>query len=130
VHGEAGRGGGHRLGAGRGALPGAATVAPGPVVTLNRAVAVGTTDGPQAGLDLLATLDGDPRIAASHRLLAVRAHLLAMAGNRDGAREAYAEAARRATSVPEQRYLEERAPSPEWTKQRVLRNSGGWVHLP
>ncbi|OLT15797.1 RNA polymerase subunit sigma-24 [Pseudonocardia sp. CNS-139] len=84
-------------------------VAPSPVVTLNRAVAVGMTEGPRAGLDLLATLDADPRMAGSHRLLAVRAHLLEMAGERAGAHAAYAEAARRTTSIPEQRYLEERA---------------------
>jgi predicted RNA polymerase sigma factor len=85
------------------------TVAPGPVVTLNRAVAVGMTGGPRAGLDLLATLDGDPRIAGSHRVLAVRAHLFEMAGDHESAREAYRAAARRTTSIPEQRYLEERA---------------------
>ncbi|GAA1260098.1 sigma factor-like helix-turn-helix DNA-binding protein [Pseudonocardia aurantiaca] len=88
-----------------------AVVAPGPVVTLNRAVAVGMTDGPRAGLDLLATLDDDARLAAGHRLLAVRAHLLEMAGDLGRAREAYAEAARRTTSTPEQRYLEARAAS-------------------
>jgi RNA polymerase sigma factor (sigma-70 family) len=84
-------------------------LAPGPVVTLNRAVAVGMVDGPQAGLDLLATLDSDDRIAGLHRVPAVRAHLLEMAGDEAAARGAYLEAARRTTSVPEQRYLEDRA---------------------
>jgi predicted RNA polymerase sigma factor len=42
-------------------------------------------------------------------LLAVRAHLLEMAGDRDGARENYRAAARRSTSGPEQRYLNTRA---------------------
>jgi predicted RNA polymerase sigma factor len=86
-------------------------VAPGPVVTLNRAVAVGMTDGPRAGLDLLATLDGDDRMIHNHRVPAVRAHLLEMAGDRDAAREAYAAAARMTTSSPERRYLEERSSS-------------------
>jgi RNA polymerase sigma factor (sigma-70 family) len=84
-------------------------VAPGPMVTLNRAVAVGMVEGPQAGLDLLATLDGDGPLAGHHRLAAVRAHLLEMAGDPAAARAAYQEAARRTTSEPERRYLEERA---------------------
>jgi predicted RNA polymerase sigma factor len=83
--------------------------APGPMVTLNRAVAVGMADGPKAGLDLLATLDGDERLASHHRLDAVRAHLLEMAGDSAAAREAYLTAARRTTSTPERRYLESRA---------------------
>jgi predicted RNA polymerase sigma factor len=84
-------------------------VAPGPMVTLNRAVAVGMVEGPQAGLVLLSTLDGDGPLAGHHRVSAVRAHLLEMAGARDGARAAYREAAGRTTSEPERRYLEERA---------------------
>jgi predicted RNA polymerase sigma factor len=84
-------------------------VAPGPMVTLNRAVAVAMVEGPQAGLGLLATLDGDGPLAGHHRVPAVRAHLLEMAGDRDGARAAYREAARGMTSEPERRYLEERA---------------------
>jgi predicted RNA polymerase sigma factor len=82
---------------------------PNPIVTVNHAVAVAMVDGPQAGLDLLATLDGDERIAGHHRLLAVRAHLMEMAGDSAGARECYREAARRTTSLPERRYLEGRA---------------------
>jgi RNA polymerase sigma factor (sigma-70 family) len=84
------------------------TVAPGPVVTLNRAVAVAMVEGPQAGLDLLATLDDGP-LTGHHRVPAVRAHLLEMAGDRAGALAAYQEAACRTTSEPERRYLEERA---------------------
>ena len=82
---------------------------PNPMVTLNHAVALAMVRGPQAGLELLATLDGDERMARHHRLPAVRAHLLEMAGDLDPAREAYREAARRTTSLPEQRYLEARA---------------------
>jgi RNA polymerase sigma factor (sigma-70 family) len=83
-------------------------VAPGPMVTLNRAVAVGMVEGPQAGLDLLSTLDDGP-LAGHHRVSAVRAHLLEMAGDRGAARAAYREAASRTTSEPERRYLQERA---------------------
>jgi RNA polymerase sigma factor (sigma-70 family) len=84
-------------------------LAPNPVVTLNHAVAVAMVHGPQAGLDLLATLDGDDRMAGHHRLHAVRGHLQEMAGDTDGARLSYGLAARRTTSLPEQRYLEARA---------------------
>jgi predicted RNA polymerase sigma factor len=82
---------------------------PNPMVTLNRAVAVGMARGPQAGLELLATLEADERIATHHRLEAVRAHLLERAGDLDAARASYRAAARRTTSLPEQRYLEARA---------------------
>jgi predicted RNA polymerase sigma factor len=82
---------------------------PNPMVTLNHAVALAMVRGPQAGLDLLATLDGDERMARHHRLPAVRGHLLELAGELEPARDAYREAARITTSLPEQRYLEARA---------------------
>jgi RNA polymerase sigma factor (sigma-70 family) len=84
-------------------------VSPGPVVTLNRAVAVAMVDGPRAGLALLGTLDSDDRMARNHRLDAVRAHLLELAGDPVAARESYLRAARMTASVPEQRYLALRA---------------------
>jgi len=84
-------------------------VAPSPVVTLNQAVAVAMVRGPRAGLELLATLDGDDRLAGHHRLDAVRAHLLELAGDREAARVHYRAAARATISLPEQRYLESRA---------------------
>jgi RNA polymerase sigma factor (sigma-70 family) len=80
-----------------------------PVVALNHAVAVAMARGPQAGLDLLANLEADQRIATDHRLQAVRAHLLEMAGDTAAARDAYLAAARRATNLPQQRYLHARA---------------------
>lgn len=83
-------------------------VAPNPVVTLNRAVAVGMAHGPSRGLELLATIEADPRLRTTHRLYAVRAHLLEMAGDPAAAAD-YALAARLTTSVPEQRYLSARA---------------------
>jgi RNA polymerase sigma factor (sigma-70 family) len=84
-----------------------ARVAPNPMVSLNHAVAVAMVDGPRAGLALLASLDEE--LAASHRLVAVRAHLLDLAGAAAEAHAAYQEAARRTTSLPERRYLEARA---------------------
>lgn len=84
-------------------------VSPNPMVTLNHAVAAAMADGPQAGLDLLRPLGEDERVADHHRLHAVRAHLLEMAGDRPGARASYLEAARRTDSLPERRFLESRA---------------------
>ncbi|HET6791996.1 MAG TPA: sigma-70 family RNA polymerase sigma factor [Actinomycetota bacterium] len=80
-------------------------VSPGPVVTLNRAVAVAMVHGPRAGLALLGTIEADDRITQTHRLDAVRGHLLELAGDVDAARDAYRRAARRTASLPERRYL-------------------------
>jgi predicted RNA polymerase sigma factor len=81
-----------------------------PVVTLNRAVALAMVDGPEEGLALLETVR--PRLerhGGTHRLYAVRAHLLELAGEPDAAREDYLAAAARTTSLPEQRHLTEQA---------------------
>jgi predicted RNA polymerase sigma factor len=84
-------------------------IAPGAMVTLNRIVAVAMVQGPQAGLQRLAAAEADPALAAHHRVDAVRAHLLEVAGDQEAARASYRLAARRTLSVPEQRYLESRA---------------------
>jgi RNA polymerase sigma factor (sigma-70 family) len=84
-------------------------LAPGPIVSLNRAVAVAMVAGPAAGLDLLQELAADRRLAGHHRLHATRAHLLEMSGDVGGAVTSYREAARRTTSLPERRYLAGRA---------------------
>ncbi|MGD9530937.1 RNA polymerase sigma factor [Pseudonocardia sp.] len=82
-------------------------LAPGPAVTLNRAVAVGMVHGPLAGLALLDGLGG--RLAGHHRLHAVRAHLHERAGEPDAAVREWREAARLAGSLPERRFLIGRA---------------------
>jgi RNA polymerase sigma factor (sigma-70 family) len=74
-----------------------------PVVTLNRAVAAAMVHGPEAGLTLLA--DVEDRLPGQHRLDAVRAHLLEMAGDTTAAAEHYAAAAARATNLPERHHL-------------------------
>jgi RNA polymerase sigma factor (sigma-70 family) len=84
-------------------------IAPNPMVTLNRAIALAETEGPQAGLALLATLDRDERMAGHHRLLSVRAHLLEKTGDTAAACEHYRRAAKATASIAEQRYLESRA---------------------
>jgi predicted RNA polymerase sigma factor len=85
------------------------TLAPGPMVTLNRIVALAMVDGPRAGLEMLAVAETDPALAGHHRVAAVRGHLLELAGDREAARVHYRLAARRTLSVPERRYLESRA---------------------
>lgn len=85
------------------------TLAPGPMVTLNRIVAVAMVHGAQVGLRQLAAAAADDAPTGHHRVDAVRAHLLEMIGDREGARDAYLVAARLTMSVPEQRYLESRA---------------------
>jgi RNA polymerase sigma factor (sigma-70 family) len=85
------------------------TVAPGPMVTLNRIVACAMVNGPHAGLRHLAVAEADPALAGHYRVDAVRAHLLDIAGDHEAARAHYRLAARRTLSVPEQRYLESRA---------------------
>ncbi|SFP86347.1 RNA polymerase sigma factor, sigma-70 family [Amycolatopsis arida] len=84
-------------------------LAPGPMVTLNRIVAHAMVHGPRAGLARLTEAEVDPPLAGHHRLAAVRAHLLDLAGERQEARRHYEEAARHTLSLPEQRYLRARA---------------------
>jgi RNA polymerase sigma factor (sigma-70 family) len=78
-----------------------------PMVTLNRAVAVAMAHGPGPGLALLDGLDR--RLGDHHRLHAVRAHLLEMAGDTAGAKAEFRAAAARTTNVREQRYLTTKA---------------------
>jgi RNA polymerase sigma factor (sigma-70 family) len=85
------------------------SIEPWPMVTLNRIVAVAMVHGPRAGLAQLDAAQADPALAGHHRVDAVRAHLLDLAGDRQAARAHYELAARRTLSVPEQRYLEARA---------------------
>jgi predicted RNA polymerase sigma factor len=77
------------------------------------------TDGPYAetqevlagftGLDRLDALATDPRTGTDHRLPAVRGHLLELLGDRAAARAAYQQAAGRTASLPQRRYLRDRA---------------------
>jgi RNA polymerase sigma factor (sigma-70 family) len=80
-------------------------VSPGPMVTLNRAIATAMVHGPAKGLELLTTLDSDGRLAEHHRLDAVRAHLLEMLGDNKSAARHYRIAAGRTASMPERNYL-------------------------
>jgi predicted RNA polymerase sigma factor len=76
-----------------------------PMVKLNKAIATAMVHGPAAGLDLLAALDLDKRLAGHHRLDSVRAHLLELAGDLKAAVDHYRMAAGKTTSIPERNYL-------------------------
>ncbi|OOP61699.1 RNA polymerase subunit sigma-24 [Arthrobacter sp. SRS-W-1-2016] len=78
-------------------------VAPSPVVTLNRAVAVAMAEGPRAALELLDGLGTG--LGDWHRLDAVRGHLLEMSGDPAGARECLLTAAKKTGSLQERQYL-------------------------
>jgi RNA polymerase sigma factor (sigma-70 family) len=76
-----------------------------PMVKLNHAIAAAMVHGATRGLELLEALKEDARIAEHHRLDAVRAHLLELAGDRDGAVSHYRAAAFRTANLPERNYL-------------------------
>ncbi len=84
-------------------------IADSPIVALNQIVAVAMVHGARTGLDMLRELEADDRVATDHRLHAIRAHLLEMSGDPLAARDSFLAAARRTTSLPQQRYLHARA---------------------
>jgi RNA polymerase sigma-70 factor (ECF subfamily) len=65
---------------------------PSPVVALNRSVAVGIADGPEAGLEALATLTNDDQLLGYNYLASTRADFLRQLGRSVEARSAYQEA--------------------------------------
>src|SRR6202167_713159 len=76
-----------------------------PMVELNRAIAAAMAHGPTKGLELVDALKTDARLADHHRWHAVRAHLLEMAGDPDGAIKHFRAAAGKTGSIPERDYL-------------------------
>jgi RNA polymerase sigma-70 factor (ECF subfamily) len=85
-----------------------ATVAPSPVVELNRAVAVAEAEGPVHGLDLLDTLALGGDLDDNHLFHSARAELLARLGRPDEAAAAYRRALALAGTVAERRFLTRR----------------------
>jgi predicted RNA polymerase sigma factor len=85
------------------------TIEPGPMVTLNRVAAVAMVHGPNVGLEELSDAETDRALAGPYRVSAVRAHLLEMARDREGALCHYRRAARLTLSIPERRNLQSRA---------------------
>ncbi|MFF4778061.1 RNA polymerase sigma factor [Microtetraspora fusca] len=83
-------------------------LAPSPIVTLNRAVAVAMRDGPEAGLALLDELADEPRLRGYHPYPAARADLLSRLSRFSEAAVAYREALELAGTEPERAYLRRR----------------------
>jgi RNA polymerase sigma-70 factor (ECF subfamily) len=83
-------------------------VQPGPVVELNRAVAVAMSEGAARGLELVDALDARGKLAGYHLLHATRADLLRRLDRREDAALAYRRALELATNPVERRYLERR----------------------
>jgi len=79
-----------------------------PVVELNRAVAIGLRDGPQAGLDALTPLLADPTLATYGYLSAARADFLRQLHRWADAAEAYEEALTLTDNDVERLFLTER----------------------
>ena len=79
---------------------------PSPIVALNRAIAIGFSDGPAAGLEELDRLAAEPALATYGYLPAARADLLARLGRADEARIAYDEALLLTRNDAERRLLE------------------------
>ncbi|WP_433232597.1 RNA polymerase sigma factor [Actinomadura formosensis] len=88
-----------------------ASVAPSPVVELNRAVAVGMAHGPDKGLALADALVDEPSLRGYHLLPSVRGDLLARLGRLDEARTQFERAAELTRNAPERKTLLERAAS-------------------
>ena len=86
-----------------------AEVMPSPVIELNRAVAVSMAHGPQAGLDLLDKLAGEPSLKDYHLLPSVRGDLLFKLGRPEEARAEFERAAALTRNAPERELSEQRA---------------------
>lgn len=81
---------------------------PTPVVSLNRAVAIGMSEGPQSGLDLIDALGSSGALANYHLFHAARADLLRRLGDRDAAMAAYQRAFSLTVNGAERAYLEQK----------------------
>jgi RNA polymerase sigma-70 factor (ECF subfamily) len=83
-------------------------LAPGPIVELNRAVAVAMAEGPAVGLARLDQLADVRELTELHLFHSARADLLARVGDRAGAAGAYRRAIELATTTAERRFLRRR----------------------
>jgi RNA polymerase sigma factor (sigma-70 family) len=86
-----------------------AALTPSPVVELNRAVAFGMAYGPQAGLDVVDTLVGEPTLRNYHLLPSVRGDLLKKLGRLGEARHEFERAAALTRNARERTLLLARA---------------------
>ena len=86
-----------------------AQLMPSPVVELNRAVAVSMAFGPEAGLELLEALAGEPLLKTYHLLPAVRGDLLTKLDRLEEARAEFERAATLTQNARERSLLLDRA---------------------
>jgi predicted RNA polymerase sigma factor len=86
-----------------------ATIFPSPIVELNRAVAVGMAEGPEAALPIVERLVHEPALKGYHLLLSVRGDLLQKLGRHEEARIAFEAAAALAGNKREYELLRRRA---------------------
>lgn len=91
-----------------------AQIIPSPVVELNRAVALSMAYGPQAGLEIVDELVGEPLLKSYHLLPAVRGDLLVKLGRHEEARAEFERAASLTNNTRERDLLLERARSAEF----------------
>ena len=80
-----------------------------PIIELNRAVALGMAEGPEAGLALVESLSSEPTLKTYHLLPSVRGDLLFKLGRHEEAQAAFHEAATLAGNQREQELLKRRA---------------------
>jgi len=85
-----------------------AEIMPSPIVSLNRAVAIAMTQGPQAALELIDELSATGELDEYHLLHAARADMLRRVGSSEAAAESYQTALELVTNDSERRFLERR----------------------
>jgi predicted RNA polymerase sigma factor len=95
-----------------------AAIAPSPIVALNRAVAVGMAEGPQAGLLIVDGLMREPALKSYHLLPSVRGDLLQKLGRYQEAHAAFEAAAALAGNRREHDLLLRRAAAAADTLKR------------
>ncbi|PDT04802.1 RNA polymerase subunit sigma-24 [Rhizobium chutanense] len=86
-----------------------ARILPSPIVELNRAVAIGMVEGPEAALDIVESLRDEPALKDYHLLPSVRGDLLYKLGRFDEAQRAFQMAAGLAENRREHDFLMRRA---------------------
>jgi len=101
-----------------------AAVVHSPVVELNRAVAVGMAEGPQAALAIVERIAGEPALKGYHLLPSVRGDLLLKLGRHEAARAAFEAAAALCGNKRERDLLERRAAEAAGRALQVERPGG------
>ena len=96
-----------------------AAIMPSPVVELNRAVAVGLAEGPEAALEVLGPLQDEPVMKNYHLLPSVRGDMLARMGRHAEAAAEFERAAAMTRNASEQKLLLDRARKSAEAAERV-----------